>query len=131
MTAPDWTEFTHATAVPDASGASGRYGTGNPLEKIANTGPLGIVGGGIRRKSVLGRRSPPRPDGDPPAQLSARERQTLGEWVTHVERFEFPEISIIRVERPDTVLEKDRRDVSVRDEVSTHRHVAGDVLICV
>ena len=86
---------------------------------------------GIRRMSVLRRRSPPQPDGDPPAQLSARERQTLGEWVTHVERFEFPEISIIRVERPDTVLEKDRRDVSVRDEVSTHRHVAGDVLICV
>ena len=41
MTAPDWTEFTHATAVPDASGASGRYGTGNPLEKIAYTGHLG------------------------------------------------------------------------------------------
>ena len=30
-----------ATAVPDASSASGRYGTGNPLEKIANTGHIG------------------------------------------------------------------------------------------
>ena len=30
-----------ATAVPDASSASGRYGTGNPIEKIANTGHLG------------------------------------------------------------------------------------------
>jgi len=31
-----------ATAVPDASRASRRYGTGNPLEKIANTGHLGL-----------------------------------------------------------------------------------------
>ena len=29
-----------ATAVPDASSASGHYGTGNPLEKIANTGHI-------------------------------------------------------------------------------------------
>jgi len=30
-----------ATAVPDASSAPGRYGTGNPIEKIANTGQIG------------------------------------------------------------------------------------------
>ena len=30
-----------ATAVPDASSASGRYETGNSLEKIANTGQIG------------------------------------------------------------------------------------------
>jgi hypothetical protein len=33
----DWTEFAQVTPVPDASSASGRYGTGNSLEKIANT----------------------------------------------------------------------------------------------
>jgi hypothetical protein len=30
-----------ATAVPDASSASGHYGTGNPIEKLANTGHIG------------------------------------------------------------------------------------------
>ena len=48
------------------------------------------------------------------------------ERVSHVERCEFTEISIIRVERPDAVLEKDRREVSIGDEVSPDRHVAGD-----
>jgi len=43
-----------ATAVPDASSASGRSGTGNPLERIANAGHIGVVGGGIRRMSVEG-----------------------------------------------------------------------------
>jgi hypothetical protein len=37
LTVPDWTELT-AMTVPDASSASGRYGTGNSLEKIANAG---------------------------------------------------------------------------------------------
>ena len=50
------------------------------------------------------------------------------ERVTHFEGFEFPEISIVRVERPDAVLEKDRRDMSVRHEVSAHRNVASDPL---
>jgi hypothetical protein len=40
MTAPDLDEVHRATAVPDASSASERYGTGTPLEKIANTGHL-------------------------------------------------------------------------------------------
>ncbi len=42
MTALDWTEFTARRPLLTAS-APGRYGTGNPLEKIANTchvGPL-------------------------------------------------------------------------------------------
>jgi hypothetical protein len=30
-----------ATAVPTASSGSGRYGTDNPIEKIANTGHIG------------------------------------------------------------------------------------------
>jgi len=39
MTVLDWTAG--ATAVPDASSASGHYGTDNPIEKIANTGHIG------------------------------------------------------------------------------------------
>jgi len=34
-------EFHRATAVPDASSASGRFGTGNPFEKTGNTGHVG------------------------------------------------------------------------------------------
>jgi hypothetical protein len=29
-----------------------RYGAGNPLEKISNTGQIVVVGSGIRRMSV-------------------------------------------------------------------------------
>jgi hypothetical protein len=41
---------TRSTAVPDASSASGRYGTGSPLENIANAGHIGR-----RRRRVKGR----------------------------------------------------------------------------
>jgi hypothetical protein len=39
-----------ATAVPNASSASRRYGTGNPIERIANTGQIGR---GRRRRPVM------------------------------------------------------------------------------
>ncbi len=49
-----WAVVHRATAVPDASSASGHYGTGNPLEKIANTGhftqtDLMTLLGGLRK----------------------------------------------------------------------------------
>ena len=37
----------------------------------------------------------------------------------------------MRIERPDSVLEKDSRDVRVRNEVAAHRHMANDPFVCV
>ena len=55
----------------------------------------------------------------------------LGERVAHLQGIESPEVAVMGIERPDAVLEKDRRDVRVGDEVSAHRHVATDMFVCV
>jgi len=42
MTAPDWTEFAARRPVLTPSSSSERYGTGNPIEKIADAGHIGL-----------------------------------------------------------------------------------------
>ena len=58
---------------------------------------------------------------------SARNRS--GERIAYLERFELPEIAVVRVQRTHAVLEEDGRNVRIRHEVSAHRHVRGDVIV--
>lgn len=51
------------------------------------------------------------------------------EGIAHVERLEFSEIAIVRVQRPDAVLEQDRGDVRVGDEIPADRDLTGHVLV--
>ena len=52
-----------------------------------------------------------------------------GERVSHVERLEFPEITVIGVQCPDAVLKQDSCDVGVRDEVPANGCRARHVLV--
>jgi hypothetical protein len=58
----------------------------------------------------------------------ARGKTISGERVSDVERWEFLEITIVRVERADAVLKQDRCDMRVGDEVPAHRRVARHML---
>jgi hypothetical protein len=49
------------------------------------------------------------------------------ERILDVQGFELPNIAIVRVERANAVLEEDRRDVPVGNEVSANRHVPDDM----
>ncbi len=64
-----------------------------------------------------------------PAAAIRRTAAGSGEGVSHVERLELPEITVIGVQRADAVLEQDGCDMGVRDEIPANRHLARHVLV--
>ena len=52
-----------------------------------------------------------------------------GERVSQLKGLEFPEITIIRIDRANTVLEQDGRDMRVWYKISTNDCFAGDMLV--
>lgn len=55
---------------------------------------------------------------------ACRPRQASRERISHVEPLEFPEVTVVRVQRPNTVLEQDHRaDMGVTNQVPTNRHL--------
>jgi len=64
-----------------------------------------------------------------PAAAIRRTAAGSGEGVSHVERLELPEITVIGVQRADAVLEQDSCDVGVRDEIPANRCLARHALV--
>jgi hypothetical protein len=56
------------------------------------------------------------------------ERPNSRERVSHVEQRDFPEITVIGIERTDAVLEQNGCDVGVRDEVPPNGQLARHIL---
>ena len=101
-----------------------RTGRVSGLVVVDVDGPVGEASLRALIERHSGRRCPDRPLAEAISPIAAS-----GEGVPHIERLKFPEIAVIRVQRPDAVLEQDRRDVGVWDEVSANRHFSGYVLV--
>jgi len=70
--------------------------------------------------------------GDPKKEqsiVSSSAAAGSGERVAQVKRLEFPEITVIGVQRADAVLEQDGYDVGVRDEVPANGGLARHLLV--
>ena len=52
-----------------------------------------------------------------------------GEGIAQVEEREFPEIPIMGIQGPDTVLKQDGDEMGVRDEVAANRQAAGHMVV--